>query len=448
VPPLFLSALLPAVLAVCLSTAAQAQTGQTPISLAAHGNEVPLSMEEAVALALQKSYRVNRSARSTEMAQMRLDASRAQFRPRFDTSLNFNESLRVAFYENPYRKGKTDPYATSQVSLSAFVSMPIDLSGSLGRQEQQASLSLESANINADQATIDIHADVRSAYAGALRDQGAVDADEALVAELRAMIERARSRRPAAVPFLEVELANAEQLLSISRSEALIGQNTLKQQLRLPADTVLRLTSSLNPAIPQVDPAGLLDIALTRRADVRDAQLRLQQAELSLVQSRDSRRPSAQLYGFWNQSYSGANPGQLSSNSSRSASLMFNVNVPLVYWDGGGMDRAERMALLSLEQVRDDMEEQQARIASELRSLTINLTQAQRRLASLPSPRFALESLRQAEEAVLSSADWQGQMAQVTNARNTWRLTNTAAMEALAGYYSAYFRLQRALGER
>jgi len=435
-----------------VSCAAMAQPMSPPVvtgGIDRLPSELSLSMDEAVSLALQRSFRVNRSARSAEMARLRADMSAAQSKPRVDTYLGVNEALRSAtFYQNPYRHGKTDPYATTQVSLNAILSMPIDVSGSIGRQQQQAQLSLQSARIYAEQSAIDIHADIRSTYADALRAQGAVDADEAVVAELQSLIERARERRPAAVPFLEVELANAEQLLSQSRSGALIAQSGLRQQLRLPEDAVLRLTSSLNPDIPRVDTAHLLDTALAKRADVRDAHLRLQQAELSLVQSRDSRRPTAYLYGFWNQSYSGSNPGQLSTNTSRNATLMLNVNVPLAYWDSGSLERTERMALLSLEQARDDLDEQRARIASELRLLTVNLAQAQRRLASLPSPRFALESLRQAEEGVLSQADWQGQMAQVSNARNSWRLTHTASIDALADYYSAYFRLQRSLGER
>jgi hypothetical protein len=39
-------------------------------------------------------------------------------------------------------------------------------------------------------------------------------------------------------------------------------------------------------------------------------------------------------------------------------------------------------------------------------------------------------------------------MAQVTNARNTWRLTRTGSLEALAGHDSTCFRLRRAPGER
>lgn len=438
-------------LACSLTFGADAQPvgslGASQVSIPA-GAELSLSMDDAVALALQKSFRVSRSARNTEMAQMRLQGTLAQFKPRFDSALALQESLQLSASRSKYGRYKTDPYATTQLSVNAMVSMPIDLSGSRARQEQQARWSLESATINAEQSSIDIHADIRSAYASALRAQGAVEADEAVVAELRNMIERARSRRPAAVPFLQVELSNAEQLLSLSRSEALMAQSGLKQQLRLPGDAVLRLTSSLNPDIPRVSTEGLLETALAKRSDVRDTQLRVQQAELALVQARDSRRPSGYLYGYLFQSYRGANPGQLNHNINRFGSLMLNVNVPLVSLDNGNMDRSERMALLSLEQARDDMEEQQARIATELRFLTINLAQAQRRLASLPSPRVALESLRQAEEAVLSSSDWQGQMAQVTNARNSWRLTHTASMEALADYYSAYYRLQRSLGER
>lgn len=449
----FVRKIRPVVLAaLCASGAALAQPVAVPGTSggpARVSTELALSMDEAVALALQRSFRVNRSARFAEMARLRADMTAAQSKPRLDAYLGVNEAVRSAtFYENPFRKGKSDPYATTQVSVNAVLSMPIDLSGNIARQKQQAQLSLQSATINADQLAIDINADIRSTYADALRAQGAVDADEAVVAELRGLIERARQRRPATVPFLEVELSNAEQLFGMSRSSALIAQSGLRQQLRLPEDTVLRLTSALNPDIPQVDADTLLETALTKRADVRDAQLRVQQAELSLLQSRDSRRPSAHLFGFANQSYSGNNPGQLSTNTSRSATLMFNVNVPLAYWDGGTLEKSERMALLSLEQARDDLDEQQARIASELRLLTINLAQAQRRLSSLPSPRLALQSLRQAEEAVLSHDDWQGQMAQVSNARNSWRLAHTAAIDALADYYTAYYRLKRSLGEQ
>lgn len=437
--------------ACCLALAPHAQAVDpvlvAPVVVVA-GAELSLSMDDAVALALQKSFRVSRSARSTEMAHMRLQGTLAQFKPRFDSALSLQESLQTSASRSVYGPSKTEPYATSQVSVNAMVSMPIDLSGSRERQEHQARLSLESATINADQSSIDIHSEVRSAYASALRSQGAVQADEAVVAELRNMIERASARRPAAVPFLEVELSNAEQSLSLSRSEALIAQNGLKQHLRLPADTVLRLTTSLHPEVPQVASEGLLEKALAQRSDIRDARLRVQQAELALVQSRDSRQPSAHLFGYLFHSYRGANPGQVNNNMFRFGSLSLNVNVPLLSLDNGNMDRAERIALLSLEQARDDVEEHHARIASELRFLTINLAQAQRRLASLPSPKVALDSLRQAEEAVLASPNWQGEMAQVTNARNSWRLTRTAAMEALADYYSAYFRLQRSLGER
>jgi outer membrane protein TolC len=411
--------------------------------------ELALSMDEAVVLALQTSFRVSRSDRSVEMARLRADMVGAQLKPRIDTYLGFNEALRGAsFYENPYRKGKSDPSATSQVSLNAVLTMPIDVSGNIGRQVQQAQLSVQSASIQAEQSAIEIHADIRSTYADALRAQGAVDADEAVVGELRGLIERAKGLRPEAVPFLAVELSNAEQLLSMSRSAALVAQSGLRQQLRLPDDTVLRLTSSLDPNVPRVPVDKLLEKALAQRSDVRDTQLRLQQAELALAQSRDARRPTAHVFAFLNQSYSGMNPGQLSTNTSRSSTLMLNVNLPLAYWDNGNLNKSERMALLSLEQVRDDGEEQRARIASELRLLTINLSQAQRRLASLPSAQFALASLRQAEEAVLSHADWQGQLAQVTNARNSWRMTHTASIDALADFYSAYFRLMRSIGER
>lgn len=115
-------------------------------------SELLLSIDEAVELDLQRSFRVNRKVRSAEMARLRADIAAAPAKPRIDTDLGMQEALRSAtFYQNPYRKGKSDPYATTQVSLNAVVSMPIDISGNIARQQRQAQLSLTSATINAEQ---------------------------------------------------------------------------------------------------------------------------------------------------------------------------------------------------------------------------------------------------------------------------------------------------------
>lgn len=409
--------------------------------------EMALSMDDAVITALQSSFRTQRAQRSHEMTQMRVASSRAQKLPRFDSYFSMNETTRWSQYSNPYGSGTQNATGSFQAGLTAIVTMPIDISGVLERQIRQSELGLQSSALYLRQASVDVTAEVRATYVDALRAQGAVDADEAVVNGLQALTARARTARHPALAFLELELANAQQQLEASRASADTAQSGLRQQLRLPASTRFRLTTRLSASVPAVDLQTLTEEALARRTDVRDAQLRLAQAELALTQARDNRKPSANLFGFANESRNGLNPGQMHNSRYRSWMLSLNVQVPLAMWDGGTMERAERVAALSLAQAQDDVSEIRDRVAMELRQLMVNLEQAKRRLARLPSTDFALESLRQAEQALLSSAEWQPSMAQVTNARNVWRLAHTASIEALADYYVSYYRLLRSTGE-
>lgn len=103
--------------------------------------------------------------------------------------------------------------------------------------------------------------------------------------------------------------------------------------------------------------------------------------------------------------------------------------------------------MLTRDQAEDDIQEQKERVEIELRQLVIGLDQAQSRLKSLPSPELAHDALARAEDALARSSS-SDQLAQVTNARNSWRLAQTASIDALADYYSAYYNLKRALGEQ
>ena len=410
--------------------------------------ELPLSMDDAVNTALQSSFRTQRAQRNFDMTQMRVESSRAQKLPRIDSYFSINETVRWSQYSNPYGSGTQNATGSFQAGLSAIVTMPLDISGVVGRQIRQSELGLQSSALYLRQAAVDVTAEVRSTYVDALRAQGAVDADEAVVSELQSLTARARAARHPALAFLELELANAQQQLEASRASADTAQSGLRQQLRLPASTRFRLTTRLSADVPAVDLQTLTEEALAKRTDVRDAQLRLAQAELALTQARDNRKPTANLFGFANESRNGMNPGQMHNSRYRSWMLSLNVQVPLAMWDGGSMDRSERVAALSLAQAQDDVDEIRDRVAMELRQLMVNLEQAKRRLARLPSTEFARESLRQAEQALLTSTEWQPSMAQVTNARNVWRLAHTASIEALADYYVSFYRLLRSTGEQ
>lgn len=408
---------------------------------------MPLSMDDAVSVAFERGLRVKRMNRNVEMSDLRLATTRAMRLPRFDSYLNINEAARGGRYATPFYSGKTEPYATFQAGLTGVINAPIDVAGTTARQVKQATLANDSARLYQRQAMVDVSADVRIAYLDALRAQGAVDADEALAADLDKLVERARAQRHPALSFLEVEQANARQTLSAARSGAESAQTGLKQQLRLPLDTRLTLHTRLSPEVPSLNTLVATEKALAQRAEMRDARIRIQQAELSAQQIRDGRKPYVNVYAYINESRTGPTASKYDDNRYQNWSVMLNVSVPLVYWDWGVLDNNVRTAALSREQAIDDIAETEDRIRAELRQLTSNLEQARRRLATLPRRDLAQQALDQAQEQLLKHQDWQSHMAQVSNARNVWRMAHTASIDALADYYSSYYRLKRAMGE-
>jgi outer membrane protein TolC len=411
------------------------------------GAEMSLSMDQALTVGRDKSFRLRRSARSNEISKLSIQNVKSQYWPHVDVSLNANEAERGATYYNHGYSGVTNPYSTFQGNATASAYMNVDLFGTLGHQVKQAEYSNENSALDMKQASIDVTMTVRTSYIDALRAQGDVDADEQLVSELQDLLNSVRAGSPAVVNFLRVELANAQQMLANSRTSADIAQNSLKQLLQLLPETRLKLTTKLDPAVPAVDRNSLLNQALVNRPDIREAQIRLLQARLSMEQVRDSRKPSVSVYAYYNGSLIGSGPIDMYNSRYQSGAVILNVNIPLWYWDHGVMDNSERMALLNTEQAQDDILEQNQRVALEIRQLIINLDQAQRKLASLPNPEIAHEGLMQAERSLLAHGAGPAQLAQVSNARNTWRLTQTASINALADYYSALYQLKRSIGE-
>lgn len=411
------------------------------------GEALSLSMEDAVGMAFERGLRVKRMNRNVEISDLRLSSTRAMRLPRFDSYLNVNESARGGRYATPFYAGKYEPYATFQAGVTGIINAPIDVAGTTARQVQQAALANDSARLYQRQAMVDVGADVRIAYLDALRAQGAVDADEALAVDLARLVDRARQQRHPALSFLEVELANARQTLSAARSGAESAQTGLKQQLRLPLDTRLTLNTRLSAEAPKLDTLAALEKALAQRAEMRDARIRVQQAELAGEQVRDGRKPYVNVYAYFNESRTGPTASKYDDNRFQNWSVMVNVSVPLLYWDWGLLSNNARTAALSREQALDDITETEDRIRAEMRQLTSNLEQARRRLSALPRKDLAQQALDQAQEGLLKHQDWQAHMAQVSNARNVWRMTHTASIDALADYYTSYYRLKRAMGE-
>jgi outer membrane protein TolC len=409
---------------------------------------IQLSLEDAVEVGAARSFRIQRSDRNERMSGERLRSTKGLAGPRVDVNLGANQSQRYYDFKGNFDYNQAEPSFLGDAN--AIASYDLDISGVQKRMVRQARLSRESSKIELDQATLDVSTDIRTTYVGALRAQRQVKVDADYVTLIGQLIERARASQPTVIPFLESERLNAVQSLEGSRTSADLALSNLRQILRFPRDQQLELTTELaNPQpLPSID--RLLELAVENRNDLKQSQIRLQQARIAKVQATDSRKPSMRASAFATQSYNGDTFTLNGDNHgrTRNAAAVLSFNLPLFQYDGGSLAANRNIANIQAEQALADADGAEERAETEINQVLIGLNSADERLKRLPDVGQSRQSLAQAEAQLLSAPAnvAPALLAQVTNARQNWRSSVISRSDARTDYYANYYRLQRSIG--
>ncbi|HVM22759.1 MAG TPA: TolC family protein [Sphingomicrobium sp.] len=432
------------------ATAAFATIAQPNLTEPQNGNVAPmrLSMDDAVEVGTERSFRLQRSVRNERMAEQRVAGTRAGLLPRVDVGMGADQSQRHYDFKGDFDYNQARPafYAAG----NANASYDIDISGVKKRQLQQSRLSKEMSEVDLRQATLDVSSDIRTQYVQALRAQEQVAADEDYLRSIEGLLERARTSQPSVVSFLETERSNAKQSLESTKQNADLAFSNLRQGLRIKNDQPLELTSKLSNPVPLPSADQLLNIAYQNRNDLKQADIRLKQARLQKVQATDSRKPSLRASANASQAFNGDYITLRGKNHGRTqqAAALLNFALPIFLYDGGQLNSQKNIANIQAEQALADAEEARERAENEINQVMIGLNRAQQRLKSLPDANQARQSLLQAEQQMLvaSPTEAAGVLAQVTNARQNWRSSLLSRNDALTDFYSNFYRLQRSLG--
>ncbi len=407
-----------------------------------------LSIDDAVALAQQRSFKTARADRSLKENELRYDNAKSQYLPKLTTSFGVNQEARdLAAHGSTYAY-QVSSFGQFQGNASADLSMPVDVGGVIRRQVRQADLWRGISAADLTNTALDVTLEVETSYLNALRAQNNADADEQVAKEIQNLLARAGPKSVLG-NFLEVELANAQQTAQSSRENADNAQDALKQILRVPPEAHLRLTSNLQGQKQAIEHDGLLQRALDKRPDVQSARLRVKQAQTSIEQVSDSRKPTVRVGAFASQQLTGGAVYDGRYDRLRQEGGLINISVPFVQWDNGQLRRNKEVAMLQREQAEADLEELRERVAYDVRQQLLAVSRAENRIRNLPDPKQALRALQRAEQMLLSAPPEtaQGLVAQVSNARQAWRSAETATADAYIDYNNAVFRLKRMIGD-
>lgn len=430
-------------LAVVLGVASTTVAAGVPDAAPGQATETTvLTIADAVSRALEVNFRVARAGRSQQIAELRERSAAAARRPRASIGLGLNQAARGTFQATPTFTREQELAGDFRTGINVAAQMPIDVSGALRRQTTQAELGSRLAALDVLQSKADVGFEVSTAYLAAWRTREVAAIDSAAAASIERLVRQADA---ASLPFLDVELSAARQVLEASRAAADTAEDVLRYWLRFPPGRPLQLASPVAGPDVEAIPSG----GAGRRPDIEQARVRVAQAEVGIKQATDGRRPSMTLNAYYNQAWTGETALRPGDGRTRDQGGVIALNVPLYSVDWGQSASARRIARIQADQARADLREQQERADYDLRQAYAALDRARSRIRALPGDAPASVALRQAEQAFVTGDgdDRSALLAQVSNARAAWRQARLNALSAHHDKALAMLRVKRALGE-
>lgn len=189
-----------------------------------------------------------------------------------------------------------------------------------------------------------------------------------------------------------VELQTQQQRLSSLQADLRKQKVAFARLIGLPLDRELILSdplASTATAVPQA--ADQVQLAFTRRSDLRSAEAQVHAAEMALSAAHAERLPSASLSGDYG--VIGPNPATMHGVFSATAS----VSVPI--WEGGRIRGDIQQAEATLKQRRAELADQRGKVEQDVRTALIELETAMGQVQLAQSNRgYASETLNEARD--------------------------------------------------
>ena len=438
------------VILLAVGTSAQSQPPAT-------GSLQPLTLQQAVRVALEKNPGIQAADAYARAAQEGITTAKSFRYPRFDFSEGFTRGNNPVYVFGTLLTQRqftaanfalgflNTPPALDDFRTAFVATMPLYDAGQTSRMVRNARLQSQSAQKGKDRTRQEVVFQVINAYLNDALAQENVRVAKSAVETTKSDLERANARQASglAVPSdllsAQVQLAQAEEDLLRAQNAVELAHAALNVAMGVPEDAPTSIRASFSEASFV---AGSLEErqakALAVRPDYAQAQLGRQQAVNGMRMARAEFLPKVNLFSSWeadNQTF--ATRG--GNNWVAGASLNFNL------FDGG-----EKIARLKESKARElqasALESQMASaVRLQVREAYLNLATAQKRLEVVKDAASqAAESLRitqnRYEEGLVTITD-------LLRAETAKTAAEKNALNAAFDYRLSYAALELATGE-
>ncbi len=352
-----------------------------------------LTLGEAVRLALTRSLDLERAGYAVALRALDVQDAAAAFQP--ELSLSAGPSLRYARgYELDGTTLRTDGQTSLGVTAGVQLGLPLLDGGATRARRQAAEQVLAASRRDRDRTAETVAFQTATQYVQALQAAEIVGVEAAALETGRALLARVRAeyevgnRNLGDVLQQQAALAQTEQRLATARRNEAVARLTLRQLLRLPTGTPLALDTldadDVPLALPGLDTASLVALALATRSDL-DAQAALvEAARFDIRAARAGRAPTLRLGGDAGTAYSSLDDNRGAAGQvfdvNPSAGVGLTLGLPIL--DTGRTRRAVERAEVFLADAGATLELRRLAVAADVETAVLDVEAAEARLAA------------------------------------------------------------------
>ncbi len=413
----------------------------------------PLSVADALNVALEKSPAISRAKADLEAAHGVVIQTRAIALPKVRVGGDYQQTDRHAIESFSSASGFGPTSSDKQWSANIRLVQSIYEGGRINSALRTAKLTKEQSILNYQTVVADTLRDVRIAYDDVLLAEQNILVQEASVNLLTNELQNTSQRFEAGtVPKFnvlraEVEVANARPRLIRARNAFRIAKNNLVNQLgfdlpkNVGEDIPLNLTGKLTDEPYEMDLANALLRAFENRTELAALRKAEKLRGENVVNAKAGYKPSVQLFAGY---------------GSRSSSFNNNLDRDITGWFAGAqlnwdifdgmLTRGRVIEAKALQQRAEiDLEDSARRIELEVRTAYSSFIEAREVLESQKKVQEqADEALRLARARTDAGA---GTQLDVLGAQTALTEARTTQIQALRDYSVAKTRLERAIGK-
>lgn len=310
---------------------------------------------------------------------------------------------------------------------------------------EEAELDLESSELAFQSDALQIIDDVADDYYDLFRVRYQAVIYDELVENLGRAAAVARERaaadasRTIEANQVQVALANALAELQQSQSNFRLSASQMKQRLRLPEEDSVVIETDLSVTPIDVDVEQAIQYGTNLRPQLRSLDIQARRNEIWVQEAKGNNAFRLNLEVTYGREMQDPVLRELMDDPSNSYTVGVSGYVPI--WDWGARRARVEAQRLSLERTRLSIEETRESIRREIGNVVRNLEEYQQRALSMQDN---LELARQVSAMSLSQyAEGRGSMLDVVQAFERQSDTAENFLQAFLGYRNAVLQLQR-----